>query len=326
MMRSKLMILGLIVAAICAVGWFALERRGVSLFANNRAQGAHVEVEQSGAAAVSARDPLEQMQPLPKPTNDDRSEETSTGSAADELPDFQVPPDQAIARLRVLADAGNSEAKFQLSWRLAGCTARALRASERSDAQDRETLEYDKTIREMDDEVRAVRILNGQGRIDRHAAERAACALLPADVLENWLDPIDQVAQSGKAYALRQYAAFVVAEYDSRDAVVADVDRAILRRDKARAYLQRAVSLGDAEGLADLAEAYFDNRSSAPQLYAADSYRAYLYAYAGSFGPRGQYRNLDWMMSQSAESLDSRQISDARKQGKRLYDTCCRKH
>ncbi len=137
---------------------------------------------------------------------------------------------------------------------------------------------------------------------------------------------IDEAARSGLTSAMRQYTAFVFEEYDSREAVVADVDRAIRRRDKARAYLQRAVSLGDADGLADLAYAYFEQSNGKPQLYAVDNYQAYRYAYAAPFGDRGRYRQLDWVMSQNAKSMNSRQISDACKQGKGLHDACCFKH
>lgn len=327
MMRSRSLAFGLAVAAICAFAWFAFDRReDASESTSERAPGAHVKDEASGSTAAIAPDPKASMLPVAKPAPAAGSKELSTGLANSELPDFLVPPDQAIARLRVLADAGNGDARYELSRRLANCTARALRATQESDERDRQSLELDKTIRTMDVDQLALSILVGQDRIDRHVAERAACAALPEEVRENWIDPIDQLAQSGKTYAMRQYAAFVVAEYDSRDAVVADVDRAIVRRDKARAYLRKAVELGDAEGLADLAEAYFDHRSSAPQLYAIDNYQAYMYAYAASFGPRGQYRNLDWVMSQSAKSLDLGQISNARKQGKLLYDACCRQH
>ncbi|MEP6881694.1 MAG: hypothetical protein ABI866_06860 [Dokdonella sp.] len=137
---------------------------------------------------------------------------------------------------------------------------------------------------------------------------------------------IDKAARYGLTYAMRKYATCILDEYDSREDVVADVDRAILRRDKATTYLQRAVSLDDAEGPSEVAYAYFEQSDGKPQLYAVDNDQAYRYAYAASFGDRGRYRQLDWVISQSAKSMNSRQISDARKQGNRLYDACCFKH
>ncbi|HET9033970.1 MAG TPA: hypothetical protein VFN25_13830 [Dokdonella sp.] len=321
------MVFGVIVAAICVLGWIAFERRGGSLEASSdRAPGAHAEDESSTPLHTATQHPKERPKPKlqPKAYYASDSKNAFINSTIDELPNFLAPPDQAIARLRVLADAGNDDAKLELTRRLSGCTPRALRATQESDERLRWSLEMDQAKRDAGEEVRAIPFANGQGRIDRHLAERAACEALPAEVLENWLDPIDQVARSGDTYAMRYYAELVVNEYDSRDAVVADVDRAILRRDKARAYLQRAVDLGDSEALSDLADAYFNKQTSAPQLYAVDSFRAYLYAYAASFGPRRQYQNLDWIMSESAKALDTQQISDARKQGKRLYDACCR--
>lgn len=327
MTRSRLLIFGMIIVVIGVLAWFALERRGESqVSADKHAPNASVEVDAAGLPELAERQKSAQAQPLTEPKSAVDSKVPASPLTPNELPEFDTPPDQALARLLVLADAGNSNAQIDLSGRLADCTARALRATRQRDESDRRSIEKDRANQKMDEDMRTMRIENTQNRLDQHAAERAACDALPAEVLEGWLDPIDQAAQSGSIYAMRQYAALVVAEYDTRDAVVADVDRAIVRRDKARAYLNKAVSLGEAEALADLAYAYFNMQDSHPQLYAVDHYQAYVYAYAGSFGERGQYRKLDWVMADSAESLDSRQITDARKQGKRLYDACCLNH
>lgn len=325
MKRSKFLLFGVLIVAIGLLSWFALERGGESpVPADRAAPGASAEVE--AAKSPELAEHQKPTQPLVEPKSAVDSKAPSIASTSNELPDFDTPPDLAIARLRVLADAGNSEAQIDLSQRLAGCTARALRLYRQTGEFIRRTIAKDRANPEMDTGLHAVRIQNLQNASDREVAERAACEALPAEVLEAWLDPIDRAAQSGNIYAMRQYAALVVAEYDTRDAIVADVDRAIVRRDKARAYLNRAVSLGEAEALSDLAHAYFDNHESHSQLYAVDSYQAYMYAYAGSFGERGRYRQLDWVMGDSAKSLDSSQIADARKQGERLYMACCAKH
>ena len=75
----------------------------------------------------------------------------------------------------------------------------------------------------------------------RRAAFRGACSKVPPDLIAHWLDPIDQAAQSGDSSAMRDYVKLAIAEYDSVAAIVAGVNTAIARRDKARAYLQRAL-------------------------------------------------------------------------------------
>lgn len=324
MKRSWIPAFGMITMLLGVLVWFAREQHGdPQAPADMLAASSAAEIEEPASTNPSGSQTQTQT---PVPSKPDRDPTASPGkSAVSELPDFNTPPDQAIARLRELADAGNRDAQIQLSRRLGQCTTRALRATAKRDDSDRQSIESDRTNGEMDADLLATRIGTAQKRLDQHAAERAACEALPAEVLEHWLDPIDQAAQSGNINAMRQYAARVVEEYDSLSAVVTDVDQAIVRRDKARAYLNRAVSLGEAEALADLAYAYFDMRENRPQLYAVDNYQAYMYAYAAALDERTQYRQLNWIMDQSAESLDSSQISDARKQGKRLYDTCCLK-
>ena len=327
MTRSKLLVFGMIVVGIGVLSWFAFDRRGESpVPADSREPSASVEIKASGSTEVAKRKNSVSVKSPTIPRSDSGSKATSVESTADELPSFSNPRDQTITSLRALADAGNNDARIELSRRLAGCTARALRTSRESDERDRRSIEEDRSKQKMDESWLAGSMENYQNRIAQHAAELSECEALSSEVRESWLDPIDQAAQSGNTYAMRTYAGYVVKEYDSQDAVVADVDRAIARRDKARDYLRRAVSLGDAEGLADLANAYFDNFEHRPQLYAADNYQAYMYAYAGSLAGLPPYRGMDWLMTSSAKSLDSRQITDARKQGKLLFDACCRKH
>jgi hypothetical protein len=242
----------------------------------------------------------------------------------DALPDWKVPLDQAITQLQALGKAGNSLALSELTYRLKVCTPHALRDALKSDERDRESIEEDVRNEHMDEALRATRISNTQRRIDANATFRGACTKVPPDLIARWLDPMDQAAQSGNTAAMRDYARLAIAEYDSVAAVVADVDTAIARRDKARAYLQRALQLGDREVLLDLADAYFEARDTTPRLYAPDAFQAYAYAYAGlQAGTPQRGNSLDWIVTQSAKSLDAQQLPGAQAKAAQIYEACC---
>jgi hypothetical protein len=237
-----------------------------------------------------------------------------------------LPLDQAVARLQTLANAGDTAAQRRLTWRLNACTPRQLRAAAASDETDRELLETDKQNTSLDKDLRAVRILNVQGRIDDNAAAREACAKLPPDLVAHWLDPLDRAAQAGDTEAMREYASLAIADYDSVQSIVADIDTALARRDKARAYLLQALQLGDPGSLSELAGAYFVSNTT-PSLFDADPFQAYAYAYAATLtGTSLNRASLDWIMSQSAQSLNAGQLIDAQNQGQRIYEQCCSNH
>lgn len=243
-----------------------------------------------------------------------------------ELPRWDVPLDQAVPRLRELGDAGDTWALLELATRLHACTPAEQRRAEASDEQDRQSIEEDANDPRWTDAQRASRRRNTQWRIDWNAAVRTGCEKTDADLRAHWLDPLDRAAQAGNTAAMRQYAKSAIEPYDSVSAVAADVEEAIIRRDKARAYLSEAVRRGDAEGLADLARAYSANTSITPRLFSPDPVQSYVYAYAGSL-TRGLapvlYGNLDAIMTDGAKSLDARQLADAQARGRRLYEECC---
>lgn len=275
-------------------------------------------------AAVKPAAPSHVPPPAPAPTEPVTT--IATSAQQQELPRLDVPLDQAVPRLRELADAGNVDAQFQLTVRLYVCTPVAQRQSEASDERDRKTMAEDANDERWTEAQRATRRRVQQQRLDLNAAERAGCEKIAADLRANWLDPLERAARSGSTAAMRLYAKWAIEQYDSVNAVVADVDNAILRRDKARAYLLEAVRRGDAEGLADLARAYSDGSGREPRLFAADPFQSYLYAYAGSLShglAPVQYGNLEALMDESAKSLDARRLADAQARGRRLYEQCC---
>lgn len=263
--------------------------------------------------------------PAPTPAAPARAEPGSAASLQ-QLPRWDVPLDQAVPRLRELADAGNVDAQLELTNRLHVCTAFAQRQAEQADERDRKSTAGDEDDRRLTESSRAIRVKNAQRRIDMNGAARTACEKLPADLKASWLDSLERAAQSGNAAAMRSYAILAIEQYDSVNAIVADVDNAIAGRDKARAYLLEALRRGDAESLAELADAYSEQTSGKPQLFAADPAQSYVYAYAGSLTrglPPIRYNNFEWILSESAKSLDAHQLADAQARGRRIYEQCC---
>jgi hypothetical protein len=156
-----------------------------------------------------------------------------------------------------------------------------------------------------------------QWRIDEYTNERKACLALPADLRTGWLGWIDRAAQAGNTAAMRGYARMAIGEYYSESDVRADLDTAIERRDKARAYLDEALRRGDAAALSDLADAYRD--SAHPTIYPVDPSKAYAYAYAATLAGISRGNALDRTMDETARSLDGPQLAEAEASGRRFY-------
>lgn len=272
-----------------------------------------------------APEPVRPTQPMAtaRPATASGSADPAIEAMRRELPAFNVPFAEAVAKLRELDGEGNTSAQIELSLKLSHCTARALRKAALMDEMDRRMLDEDAQNTELSADLRESRALNTQYRLDTHAAERAACVSFPPELLARWLDPVERAARAGRTSAMRQYASLALSDYDSVDAIVADIDTVIALRDKARTYLHEAIRLGDTEGLADLAFEYVDGHKGSPYLYAIDSYRAYVYAYAASLAG---LRRANWLMSESADGLTPDQIVAAQAEGQRVFQACCQGH
>ena len=236
------------------------------------------------------------------------------------LPDWRTPFGEAVATLREYAEAGDNDAAIELSWRLSRCTEHELKIAERSEQSDRHDIEQEKTNELFTPDQRAVRIKNMQRRIDEYVSQREACRALSADLRADWLGWIDRAAQSGNTAAMRGYARVANQYYNVED-VRNDLDTAIERRDKSRAYLEEALRRGDAEALRDLADAYRD--SAHPTIYPLDPAKAYAYAYAGTLAGISRGNDLDRTMEETTRLLDAQQLSEAEAAGRRIYEKCC---
>lgn len=313
MTRRKALVLASVVAAaaLFSIAWIA-SHRGPPATPSMRIKSEVVD----DATAV-------QRSPATVAAKPDKSRALSPTHA---LPDWNVPLEEAIPLLLKAAESGDTTAQMELSTRLSGCTEHALHAADASDESDRDTIEEDKTNENLDDRLRATRAINGQYRIDQHAEAKRACSRLPADVRAHWLNWIDQAAHAGNTAAMLEYAKMSVAEYDSVGAIVANVDTAIERRDKARAYLLEALQLGEQQSLRELAYGYFERSDNIPRVFGVDPLQSYAYAYAGTLAGVSNRGDLDWVMSKNAESLDARQLAEAQALGHGIYERCCDKH
>lgn len=240
------------------------------------------------------------------------------------LPPPLTPLGEAVQTLREYAEAGDTDAAVELSWRLSVCTEPALRRAETQARFEREDMERERADDTVALELRATRLANAQERLDEAETQRKACLALPADVRDGWLDWIDRAAQAGNTAAMRGYARVAARQYYTVDDVRNDLDAAIERRDKSRAYLDEALARGDAQALRDIANAYRD--SALPTIYPMDPAKAYAYAYAGTLAGISRGNDLDRTMEETARLLDGKQLAEAEASGRRIYASCCEAH
>lgn len=247
------------------------------------------------------------------------------------LPEWDAPLEEAVAELRKWSDAGDVNAQVQLTGRLKACTPHALERAVFLDNLDRASMESDARNQPGADEHRAAMRDVAQSRIDRNAKIREACAKLPKDLLDHWLDPADRAAQAGDVGAMLTYAEEALDDFQDLTSIAANIDEVIERRDKARAYLGEAARRGDKRALILLAEIHADAQiglSNSP-LYEKDPAQAYAYAFVASrtsgATPR-ERANMEWLMSESAEGLDAQVLAHAQAEGERLYQHCCAGH
>jgi hypothetical protein len=303
-----------VVAAIIAIGWTM--RKTTSPAAPRAPVASSASRDATSAAAAPAH-----LEAKAKPA---ASQAPPSFGPAHVLPDSRTPLGEAVPTLREYAEAGDADAAVALSWRLSACTERALTRTRDSEQFLRGDIEREKADDRFTEEQRGERISNLQRQADDYVSERNACLALPADLRADWLGWIDRAAEAGSTAAMRGYARVATAEYYSASDVRDDLDTAIERRDKSRAYLEEALRRGDAEALRDLADAYSD--SAHPKIYAFDPSKVYTYAYAGTLAGISRGNDLDRLMEEVAGSLDSRQLAEAEAAGRRIYETCCARH
>ena len=308
MNRRIIVLLTLAIATVAAVAWSMSQR--------DRSDAVP-------SAVPPASQPVAEATQAPKPSATIRElDGPASVSQSLALPNSSVSLLDAVPMLKEFAEAGNAEAGMELSRRLSYCTPYALRRADEADHRDLEQMESDKKDDRLDEARRSARAKNQQRRIEQNAQQRQDCSTLPADLRAHWLDWVDRVAQTGNADAMLEYARMAIVEYDSVTAVVADIDVALERRDKVRSYLTRAVELGVPSAFREMAYAY-DRKSSLPSVFSSDPYWVVAYAHAGISAGASREGDLDWLAADNAKLLDAKQLADAERQGRALYERCC---
>lgn len=309
-------------SAVAALLWFALHRQAAA----PRAASVVPSPAQSSSPEL-APNPSSRKAAAPKIAAQVRAPDLPPHT----LPEWNAPLEESVAELRKWSDAGDTEAQRQLTDRLELCTQHGLREAKEGDEIDRWNIERDVQNPRMTDETRAENRELFQSHLDRNARTREACAKLPKDLLDHWLDPADRAAQAGDVMAMLTYAKAALRDYDDVASVAANIDEVIERRDKARAYLEEAARRGDKRALILLAEIQADTRlvlSKSP-LYAKDPAAAYAYAFVASRisdATPSERKNMEWLMSESAKRLDAQALARAQAEGERLYQQCCAGH
>lgn len=318
--RIRWLATGAIPLTLIALGWIAYSSRTAT------APSAKLELPPQVATHAPPEPKLRLHVEPPKPARPSGAALVAEPEAEKKLPDWSVPLDAAIPVLREAAEAGDTTAQIEQSVRLSVCTKSSLRRALSADEDDRQAIEDDKENARLTDEMRNARAANAQLRIDTNTYNRGVCTQLPEDVRAHWLDSLDRAARSGSIDAKLQYAQLALSDYDSVDAIVADVDEAITRRDKARTYLLEALESGDQRSLRDLSFAYASRSDSRPHAFPPDTIKSYAYAYAGMLAGAIQPNVFDWMISNNGEPLDGAPLANAQAEGRSIYERCCVKH
>jgi hypothetical protein len=132
---------------------------------------------------------------------------------------------------------------------------------------------------------------------------------------------LQQAAEAGETRAMVDYAQFAFRGYDGADDMLRNTAEVKARRDRARAYLDRAVAAGDARALLIRADARVRSGLLPPDAVAgyADLYAFTRTAAAADWPPElaGHY------LGALAHGLDAAQLAQARARGEAIWRACC---
>jgi hypothetical protein len=275
--------------------------------------------------AVLANDP----QPLSAPIETPVAQASAiVETSAAQLREWDMRVDKAIEILVPMAKAGNVAAQMALSGRLGACTAYSMRKLDERDERSRANLKEYEESSTMEESSRDMQVMNQLMHLESTAKTRAGCAEVSSELISNWLLPLENAANSGDTAAMRRYAEVSVQEYESLEAVVADPETALLRRDKSRAYLFEAIRRGDVHALYDVAFGYAERAELRVSLFSSDTYRFYVYAYArllstAPFEIPMHERTLRWLSSEAAATFDAETLARAEAEGRKIFAACC---
>lgn len=202
-------------------------------------------------------------------------------------------------RLKARADAGDAVAAFGIYQKLRQCAQLPRRG--------------------MDDGLAEAYAKTGAGdeflkSIEQQTRECAgATALLKKEHAGAWLE---RAADQGAVIAQLVYAADQETVLGTSMDMIKDPEGLIRYKQKAMGYLERAAATGSSDALFQLADAYSKG------FYAKENAdRAYAYAYAAA--KQSGSTAAQQLLQRYSRGMAEEQITQARKEGQRIFDRCC---
>lgn len=250
-MKKFLVVALLAVTALCALGLAVLAN--LPAFAPGRTsqasspEDATAELRQMlGARSQAALDAEAAARTIPPPELVDSVANVDW---------WTLPLPEVIERLLALAEAGDMEAAYALGSRSAGCMETLRKDSPENLL---EAYRRDITIdlgRPRTPEQQALWKLNTDRQFASRLKRYEDCAVLDEAVLADHLQWLERAGASGLDKAQLAYAQYASAEYeDDRGALIADIEEATRRRERAAEWLRRLVADGNEQALSAMVE------------------------------------------------------------------------
>lgn len=251
----------------------------------------HGVVDEPAAALLRARRP----NTVPRVSSFTRSYDPPPGRAVD-----------VVAVLQPRAEAGDNEAAFYLFVKIEGCRYQLYHG--RNSGGGNGTGGQARPAPTAGDDVEAQLI----------ARTPPECHGLTLQDYRNNVRWLEQAADSGIAMAQLSYARNAEAVIGNSSQMLSDPEKVVAYRRKAMHYMQQAAAGGSIEGLMSLSDAYHYG-----VVTRRDPIRAYAYYHAlGLTDPRFISERR---MGAYADQLTPEQLALATRQGRGIYDACCKR-
>lgn len=168
----------------------------------------------------------------------------------DAQPPFPARVDAALRR----AEKGDAEAAAELGALLSQCTGVLLDPEGRKIAAEWQSeLAQVEELRRSDPEAADQMLFNRGQDHERNAAHHAECIAVGLPLLADYHVWLERGARGGSVDAMRGYAMNAFDDFADQNAMLADLDEVLRRRDLARAFLRQAFEHGDVQSISMLA-------------------------------------------------------------------------
>jgi hypothetical protein len=232
------------------------------------------------------------------------------------LPGPDVPPDEAVAALLPLAEAGRPDAMHALAMRLLECPRTIL--DDAAIRKNKTRLFYWYNGHEPSSDAEIAVVANW---IEQAAQRRDECTHIDPALIATGLSWLEKSAIAGDTRAMLDYARWGLSDIPGREDILMNFEEIARRRDLAGGFLDNALAEGDCAALRLLAESYSGERGRMDWIHPPDARLAYLYAYADAqWRPQDESARLS--ADHASESLDLGQRMDVETRGAALSLRC----